>query len=106
MLRLLSWFSSSWQREGKLHYYKDPILFYYGFTADFFAAYTLGFFYENLNFYFINIELYQSRLSVTVDGRKSLRIAVRDTLLSKKAFVAFALIGVIGNETYQIQVLK
>lgn len=63
-------------------------------------------FYENLNFYFINIELYQSRLSVTVDGRKSLRIAVRDALLSEKAFMAFALMGVIGNETYQIQVLK
>lgn len=61
---------------------------------------------KNLNFYFINIELYQSRLSVTVDGRKSLRIAGRDVLLSKKAFMAFALMGVIGNKTYQIQVLK
>lgn len=42
---------------------------------------------------------------MTVDGRKSLRITVRDALLSKKAFMAFALIGVTGNETYQIQVL-
>lgn len=41
-----------------------------------------------------------------MDGRKSLRIAVRDALLSKKAFIAFALMGVIENETYQIQVLK
>lgn len=41
-----------------------------------------------------------------MDGRKSLRIAVRDALLSKKAFMAFALMGVTGNETYQIQVLK
>lgn len=43
---------------------------------------------------------------MTVDGRKSLRIAVGDALLSKKVFMAFALIGVTGNETYQIQVLK
>lgn len=61
-----------------------------------------------LNFYFINIELYQSRLSVTVDGRKSLRITVRDSLLrkkKKKAFMAFSLIALSGIETYQIQVL-
>lgn len=42
---------------------------------------------------------------MTVDGRKSLRVTVRDALLSKKAFMAFALMGVTGNETYQIQVL-
>lgn len=43
---------------------------------------------------------------MTVDGRKSIEIAVRDALLRRKAFMAFALIGVTGNETYQIQVLK
>lgn len=106
MLRLLSWLSSSWQREGKLHYYRDPILFLLLSHCRFFCSiYSPWVFYEILNFYFINIELYQSRLSVTVDGRKSLRITVRDALLSKKAFMAFALIGVTGNETYQIQVL-
>lgn len=42
---------------------------------------------------------------MTVDGRKSLRITVRDSLLRKKAFMAFSLIALTGNETYQIQVL-
>lgn len=95
------------EEKKKLHHHKDPIPFYSWVTADFFLQHiTLGFFNENLNFYFINVELYRSRLSVTVDGRKSFRIAVREALLSKKAFMAFALMGVIGNETYQIQVLK
>lgn len=89
----------------KTHYYKDPILFLLLSHCRFFCSiYSPWVFYETLNFYSVNIELYQSRLSVTVDGRKSLRITVRDALLSKKAFVAFALIGVTGNETYQIQV--
>lgn len=71
------------------------------------SIYSPWVFYEMLNFYFINIELYQSRLSVTVDGRKSLRITVRDSLLrkKKKAFMAFSLIALSGIETYQIQVL-
>lgn len=69
------------------------------------SIYSPWVFYEILNFYFINIELYQSRLSVTVDGGKSLRITVRDSLLRKKAFMAFSLIALTGNETYQIQVL-
>lgn len=38
---------------------------------------------------------------MTVDGRKSLGITVRNALLSKKAFTAFPLIGVTGNASYQ-----
>lgn len=109
-LRLLAWFSSSWQREGEKKKTASPqrshTFLFLSHCRFFLQHITLGFFNENLNFYFINVELYRSRLSVTVDGRKSFRIAVREALLSKKAFMAFALMGVIGNETYQIQVLK